>query len=206
MTYHVVLTGGVASGKSAASRYFQELGVTVIDADIIAREVVAIGSEGLKAITEYFGAAVLHNDGSLDRKALRNIVFDNKQHREWLNQLLHPMIRHKMKSLRDEAKDNKELYTVSVIPLYAETIHGTNEALQYQRVLVVDTSEVVQQERLMQRDGSSVEQAEALIKAQASRQERLLIADDVISNHSDLQSLKQQVINLDKQYRDLARG
>ena len=206
MTYHIVLTGGVASGKSAASHYFEELGVTVIDADVIAREVVAIGSEGLKAVTEYFGKEVLNNDGSLNRKALRSIVFDNKKEREWLNQLLHPMIRSQMKSLRDESEESKELYTISVIPLYAETIYGTNEAKQYRRVLVVDTTESVQRERLMQRDSSSSEQADALIRAQASRQERLLIADDVISNNSDLQSLKQQVINLDKQYRDLARG
>jgi len=116
------------------------------------------------------------------------------------------MIRSQMKSLRDESEESKELYTISVIPLYAETIHGTNEAKQYRRVLVVDTTESVQRERLMQRDNSSSEQAEALIRTQASRQERLLIADDVISNNSDLQSLKQQVINLDKQYRDLARG
>ena len=116
------------------------------------------------------------------------------------------MIRQQMKRQRRESEKRDEPYSISVIPLYVETIDGTDEAKQYQRVLVVDTSEAVQLERLMQRDSSSLTQAKALMKSQASRQERLSIADDVISNNSDLQSLKQQVINLDKQYRDLARG
>jgi dephospho-CoA kinase len=206
MTLHVVLTGGVASGKSVVSQYFEELGVTVIDADIIAREVVAVGSEGLKKIQQFFGPSVIDNDGSLDRRALRQIVFNDDEKREWLNQLLHPMIRQRMSELRQAAESCDESYTISAIPLYFETIHGTDEAQNYHRVLVVDTTEKVQLERLMERDDTSLEQAQSLMASQASREQRLSIADDIISNNSDLQSLKQQVIKLDKHYHDLARS
>lgn len=206
MTLHFVLTGGVASGKSAVSRFFAELGVRVIDADIVAREVVELGSKGLQAITQYFGEDVLLDDGSLDRKALRDIVFSDDSKRHWLNQLLHPMIRDKMLQARSAAESLEEPYTVSVIPLYFETIHGTDEAQNYQRVLVVDVDEGKQLSRLMRRDDTDIHRAKALMASQASRSERLSIADDVIANNSDLQSLKQQVINLDKHYRELARS
>ncbi|GAA4363311.1 dephospho-CoA kinase [Kangiella marina] len=206
MTYHIVLTGGVASGKSAVSQYFEQLGVTVIDADIVARDVVTVGSEGLSRITEKFGVAVLHTDGTLNRQALRDIVFSNDEHRNWLNQLLHPMIRDRMSTLRQDAEQRSEDYTLNVIPLYLETIHGTSEAKHYQRVLLVDVDGPTQLHRLMQRDESSEEQAKAIINSQASRDKRVAVADDIITNSSDLQSLKQQVINLDKQYRELARS
>ncbi|WP_223669480.1 dephospho-CoA kinase [Kangiella shandongensis] len=206
MTLHIALTGGVASGKSAVSRYFEELGVPVLDADQVARDVVAIGSQGLLAITEKFGEEVLQADGTLDRRALRNIVFTDDDKLKWLNQLLHPLIRQQMTAWRAEAAKNQALYTISAIPLYYETIYNTPEAEQYDRVVVIDASEDIQLERLMQRDDSSVEQAKALISSQAGREERLAIADDVITNDADLQSLKQQVIKLDNEYRDLARS
>ncbi|RDX36275.1 dephospho-CoA kinase [Kangiella sp. HD9-110m-PIT-SAG07] len=206
MTYHIVLTGGVASGKSAVSQLFDELGVTVIDADLVARDVVALDSAGLQQITDYFGGSVLNKDGTLNRQTLREIIFNSNEKREWLNQLLHPMIRQEMERLRQKAEECDELYTINVIPLYLETIHGTSEAMNYQRVLVVDVSESVQLERLLQRDSGSLKQAKALMKTQANRKERLSIADDIIDNGSDLQSLKQRVINLDKHYRELARG
>ena len=206
MTLHVVLTGGIASGKSAVSHCFEEMGITIVDADLIAREVVAVGSVGLSEIVEHFGASVLLDDGSLDRRKLRNIVFDDDEKRQWLNQLLHPMIRCRMSELRQLAENRGEDYTISVIPLYFETIHGTQEAEHYHRVLVVDVDEQVQLQRLMQRDNSTLEQANSLLSSQASRQQRLSIADDVINNNSDLQSLKQQVIKLDNHYHALARG
>lgn len=206
MTLHVVLTGGIASGKSAVSHCFEEMGITIVDADLIAREVVAVGSVGLSEIVEHFGASVLLDDGSLDRRKLRNIVFDDDEKRQWLNQLLHPMIRCRMSELRQLAENRGEDYTISVIPLYFETIHGTQEAEHYHRVLVVDVDEQVQLQRLMQRDNSTLEQANSLLSSQASRQQRLSVADDVINNNSDLQSLKQQVIKLDNHYHALARG
>lgn len=205
MTMHIVLTGGVASGKSAVSTYFEELGIPIIDADVVSREVVTKGSSGLEAITQRFGSKVLSDDGSLDRASLRAIVFNDTNHLNWLNELLHPMIRQKMELLRKEAERLNQLYSISAIPLFYETIHATEEAKNYSRVLVVDTPEALQLERLMSRDGSSKQEAEALIASQATRQQRLSIADDIVVNDSDLQSLKQQVIKLDTYYRDLAR-
>ena len=206
MTLHIVLTGGVASGKTAVSQYFEELGIRVIDADIIAREVVAVGSVGLNEITKHFGVSVLQDDGTLNRRALRDIVFQDDEQLNWLNQLLHPLIRERMQQLRKVAESCDELYTISAIPLYVETIHGTAEAENYYRVLVVDVDEETQMERLIQRDNTSSEKARSLIDSQATRDDRLAVADDVIINNSNLQSLKQQVIKLDKQYRSLARS
>ncbi|AOE50448.1 dephospho-CoA kinase [Kangiella sediminilitoris] len=206
MTLHIVLTGGIASGKSAVSQFFEELGIKVIDADIFSRSVVAKGSAGLKAISEHFGSSVLLEDGTLDRSALREIVFSNQSARQWLNQLLHPLIRAEMSGARKASEQAKELYTINVIPLYYETIHGTEEENNYHRVIVVDTPEEKQLERLMSRDNSSKEQARAILASQTGREERLSIANDVIQNNSDLQSLKQQVIKLDSVYRELARN
>lgn len=199
MTYKVALTGGIASGKTAVSDMFAELGVAVIDADVIAREVVAKGSEALKAIAKHFGEQVLTESGALDRQKLRTKVFSNEQERLWLNNLLHPLIRAEMKRRQDVADS---VYSISVIPLLFES----GQYKGYDRVLIVDCPEDVQLERLMARDHSSKEQAQAILDKQASRQQRLSIADDVIVNDSDLHSLKQSVITLDKQYRQLARN
>lgn len=199
MTYKVALTGGIASGKTAVSDMFAELGVTVIDADVIAREVVAKGSEALHAIVEHFGVEVLTDTGELDRQKLRSVVFSNEQDRLWLNRLLHPLIRVEM-NRRQELADS--VYSITVIPLLYES--GQYE--DYDRVLVVDCLEDVQLERLMARDHSTREQAQAILDKQANRKQRLSIADDVLENDSDLHSLKQSVITLDKQYRQLARN
>ncbi|WP_018625376.1 dephospho-CoA kinase [Kangiella aquimarina] len=198
MTYKVALTGGIASGKTAVSDMFAEQGVTVIDADVIAREVVAKGSQALQALTEHFGRDVLTAQGELDRKKLRNKVFSNEQDRMWLNNLLHPLIRQEMKR-RQELADS--VYSISVIPL----LYESGQCKDYDRVLVVDCAEDVQLERLMARDLSSREQAQAILDKQADRKQRLSIADDVIVNDSDLHSLRQSVITLDNQYRQLAR-
>lgn len=199
MTFKVALTGGIASGKTAVSDMFAELGVAVIDADVIAREVVAKGSEALHAIVEHFGEQILTDSGALDRQKLRTKVFSNEQERLWLNNLLHPLIRAEMKRRQDVADS---VYSISVIPLLFES----GQYKDYDRVLVVDCPEDVQLERLMARDHSSKEQAQAILDKQASRQQRLSIADDVIVNDSDLHSLKQSVITLDNQYRQLARN
>lgn len=199
MAYKVALTGGIASGKTAVSDMFAELGVTVIDADVIAREVVAKGSEALHAIVEHFGIGVLTDTGELDRQKLRSVVFSNEQDRLWLNRLLHPLIRAEMKR-RQVLADS--VYSITVIPLLYES--GQYE--DFDRVLVVDCPEAVQLERLMARDHSTREQAQAILDKQATRKERLSIADDVLDNDSDLHSLKQSVITLDNKYRQLARN
>ncbi|ACV26129.1 dephospho-CoA kinase [Kangiella koreensis] len=199
MTYKVALTGGIASGKTAVSDMFAELGVTVIDADVIAREVVAKGSQALQAITEYFGTQVLTEIGELDRQKLRSMVFSDEQQRQWLNNLLHPLIRTEIKQRQELAHS---AYSISVIPLLFESGQYRN----YDRVLTVDCPTAIQLKRLMERDQSTLEQAQAILDKQATREQRLSIADDVIVNDSDLHSLKQSVIKLDNQYRQLARN
>ncbi|WP_417446889.1 dephospho-CoA kinase [Kangiella sp.] len=199
MTYKVALTGGIASGKTAVSDMFAELGVTVIDADIIAREVVARGSEALQAITEHFGKEVLTETDELDREKLRSKVFSDELQRQWLNDLLHPLIRSEMKQRQAIAQS---AYSISVIPL----LYESGQYREYDRVLTVDCPTAIQLERLMERDQSTLEQAQAILDKQATREQRLSIADDVIVNDSDLHSLKQSVITLDNQYRQLARN
>jgi dephospho-CoA kinase len=199
MTYKVALTGGIASGKTAISDMFAELGVPIIDADIIAREVVAKGTEVLKTIVEHFGNEVLTETGELDRQKLRTIVFADEQSRQWLNSLLHPLIREEIKQRQHQAQF---AYSISVIPLLFES----GQYQEYDRVLVVDCPAEVQLKRLMERDNSSKQQAQAMLDKQATREQRLSIADDVIVNDSDLHSLKQSVIKLDNQYRQLARN
>lgn len=199
MTYKVALTGGIASGKTAVSDMFAELGVTVIDADVIGREVVAKGSDALQAIAEHFGKEVLTESGELDRQKLRSKVFSDEQQRQWLNNLLHPLIRKEMKQRQQQAQS---VYSISVIPL----LYESGQYQDYDRVLTVDCPTAIQLERLMERDQSTLEQAKAILDKQATREQRLSIADDVIVNDSDLHSLKQSVITLDNQYRQLARN
>ncbi|NVK21022.1 MAG: dephospho-CoA kinase [Kangiellaceae bacterium] len=199
MTLHIALTGGIASGKTAVSNMFSELGITVVDADIVARQVVEPGSTGLKAIRDYFGSSVINSDGTLDRPLLRSIVFEDELERQWLNNLLHPLIREQMALQRAQATSD---YSISAIPLLFET----QQSSHYDRILVVDCLPSTQIARLMARDNISEEQARNMLKSQATREQRLSIADDIIVNDSDLQSLQQQVIKLDKQYRQLAKS
>lgn len=198
MTFKVVLTGGIASGKTAVSDQFSELGINVIDADLIARDVVAPNTPGLKAIHGYFGSEVINSDGTLNRKLLRSIVFEDETEREWLNNLLHPLIRERMGELQRESTSD---YSLSVIPLLFESKQWQN----YDRVLMVDCPRDKQIERLIQRDNSSKEQVEAILSSQASREQRLSIADDIIENTKDLQYLEQQVIKLHNLYLKLTK-
>lgn len=196
MTLHVALTGGIASGKTAVSDAFADLGVTIIDADIIARQVVEPETQGLTAIKNYFGSEVINSDGTLNRSLLRSIVFEDENERQWLNKLLHPLIRDRMQQLRENSDSS---YSLSVIPLLFES----KQWQEYDRILVVDCSKELQLKRLMQRDNSDLEQAEAILASQASREERLSIADDVLDNSHDLQSMRSQVINLHSKYLSL---
>ncbi|MRX27409.1 dephospho-CoA kinase [Kangiella sp. HZ709] len=199
MSFKVVLTGGIASGKTAVSNFFSELNVDVIDADIVAREVVAPETPGLESIRNYFGSEVILSDGSLNRGLLRSIVFEDEQEREWLNGLLHPLIRKRMESLQTQSKSS---YSLSVIPLLFES----KQYQLYDRVLVVDCAVEQQLARLMARDNSSKAQALAILNSQASRAERLSIADDVIENSKDLHYLQHQVINLHNKYLSIAKN
>ena len=193
----VGLTGGIASGKSAAAAAFAQLGVPVIDADQVSREVVAPGEPLLAAIVADFGPGILNPDGALDRAALRHRVFSDAAARERLNQLTHPVIRATMFS---RALASPGPVVILEVPLLVEG--GLED--RFDRILVVDCPEELQLERLRARDPASAAQAEAILRAQASRAQRLAAADDVISNTGSIQDLAHDVERLHRRYLALA--
>lgn len=195
------LTGGVASGKSAASRQFQALGITVADADDAARDAVAVGSAGLAAVVDAFGAGVLDAQGALDRAAMRERVFSDEAARRTLEGMVHPQVRQLLKT-RCQAAPGP--YAVAAIPLLAE---GGRAAYPWiHRVLVVDVPEAVQLQRLLARDDITEALARRMIAAQATRTQRLAIADEVVVNDADLDTLNAHVDALDRRYRAMASG
>jgi dephospho-CoA kinase len=196
--FRVGLTGGIASGKTTVARLFEALGVPVIDTDQLAREVVAPGQPLLTQIAKRFGAAVLQADGSLDRAALRAIVFSDPGARADLERLTHPAIRSLLAERSAAAGGD---YQIHVIPLLVETAGRQN----LDRVLLVDCSEELQIRRLQARDGSTLEQARKILEAQASRAARLAVADDVIVNEGELAPVRDQVAALHLRYRNLGR-
>lgn len=194
------VTGGVASGKSEVTRRFEALGVVVADADVAARTAVAPGSAGLAAVVKAFGSEVLAPDGSLDRAAMRQRVFGDDAARRRLESIIHPLVR---AQLHRECEEAAGAYALAAIPLLAEG--GGRVAYPWlNRILVVDVSSEVQRSRLMQRDGIDAALAERMIVAQASRAQRLAIADDVIVNDGGLEELDVHVRQLDRRYRALA--
>lgn len=198
--YIIGVTGGVASGKSEVTRRFEALGVAVADADIAARTAVAPGSQGLASIVAEFGESVLAGDGSLDRTAMRQRVFKDEAARRRLESIVHPLVR---AQLRHECEAATGPYAIAAIPLLAEG--GGRAAYPWlQRILVVDVAVEVQRARLIQRDGIDDALAERMITAQASRPQRLAIADDVLVNDGSLELLGEQVAALHRRYRALA--
>jgi dephospho-CoA kinase len=198
MTFTVALTGGVASGKSAAARRFAILGAHVIDADLVARELVEPGRPALADIATAFGTGVIASDGTLDRRALRERVFADPPARRRLEDILHPRIRD---VLRQRASAPCPGYAIVVVPLLAEN------AAHYawvDRVLVIDVPREVQYARLLARDAVSPATAEAMLDAQASREQRLSLADDVIANDGSLADLEAAVARLHERYLALA--
>ena len=195
--FRVGLTGGIASGKTLVSRLFARLGVPIIDTDELAREVVEPGSEGLAAVRDRFGAGVIGADGRLDRRALRALVFADPQARKDLEAITHPRIRALVEQRSAAAAGP---YQIHVVPLLVEARRRDS----VDRVLVVDCPESLQLERLMQRDGGSREQAEAILAAQASRGERLAMADDVIVNDGVPRQVEDAVAALHARYTALA--
>ncbi|MDH4909056.1 dephospho-CoA kinase [Xanthomonas axonopodis pv. ricini] len=192
----VGLTGGIASGKSALAAEFEKLGVPVIDADVIARQVVAPGPI-LDAITEQFGHGIRLPDGTLDRRALRQIVFADPIQRKALEAITHPAIR---AELHRAALAARGPYTIVAIPLLAEA-GGRATYPWLDRILVVDVPAVLQHARLMRRDGATPELANRMIAAQATREQREAIADDVVSNDRTPERLEQEARRLDVAYR-----
>lgn len=197
MKYIVGLTGGIGSGKSAVAALFREYGIKVVDADIAARRVVEPGAPALQAIADHFGEAILLDDGTLDRAALRQIVFDTEAERLWLEQLLHPAIG---QWIADELASAESPYAILESPLLLETTqHEMTDC-----ALVVDVEEQTQIDRASARDGNTPEQIKAIINAQMSRELRLTRADDVIDNNASLEALLEPVQALHQKYLQLA--
>ncbi len=194
------LTGGVASGKSEVGRCFQALGIFVADADQAARDAVAIGSDGLADVVDMFGPGVLATDGSLDRPAMRRRVFADADARKRLEGIIHPHVRELLHAACAQAGSP---YAIAAVPLLAEG--GGRKAYPWlRRILVVDVPEDVQLARLLQRDGIDEVLARRMIEVQATRQQRLAIADDVVANDGPLDALAGHVHALDRLYRTLA--
>lgn len=196
--YVVALTGGVASGKSAVAKRFEALGIHVHDADVAARDVVAPGTPALAEIEFVFGHAALKDDGSLDRRAMRERVFAEPEARKKLEAIVHPRVR---TWLRRKVGMDRGPYCVLAIALLVE---NRAEYDWVARVLLVDAPEAAQIERLMLRDGIPRDAANIMLAAQSTREQRLAIADDVIINDSDEVALDAQVEALHRRYLELA--
>ena len=194
--YVVGLTGGIASGKSEVTQRFEALGIVVADADLAARAVVAVGSPALARIAQRFGAQVLQADGSLDRAQLRARVFADPAERRALEAITHPAIRELMQA---QCRQAESAYAIAAIPLLAEV--GGRQAYPWlDRIVVVDAPVAVQHARLMQRDGADARLAQQMIDAQASREQRLALAEDVVINDGHPDALQAQVEALHRQY------
>ena len=193
------LTGGIGSGKSEASRHFARLGATVIDTDLIARELVEPGQPALSNIVEAFGPDIIGPGGQLDRGQLRTRVFADTAQRAQLEAILHPPIRERAIALSEQATGP---YCVLVIPLLAET--GADYPLD--RILVIDAPDKLQRERIAARDGLSQAEIKAILASQASRAQRLAIADDVVVNDTTPEHLHREIERLHRFYSDLSHN
>ena len=195
--FRVGLTGGIASGKSTAASLFAALGVPVIDADVISHELTAPGTPLHARLAARFGARYLRTDGSLDRRALRELVFSDPKARTDLESLTHPAI---FQAVEERAAAAGGPYQILALPLLVEKSHDS----LVDRVLVIDCDEALQIRRLQARDGSTLDEARAILAAQAPRAARLEAADDVIMNDGDLRSLRDQVERCHMRYLGLA--
>lgn len=194
----VGLTGGIASGKSTAGSFFESLGIVVIDADTIAKQLVQSGQVALRQITERFGKSILNSAGELDRVALRTLVFNDKSARLDLEAILHPLIRTEMQR-RISAVTGP--YCILAIPLLIET--GQSELVD--RILVIDSDESLQYQRLRQRGNLDDKTITAIISAQATRAQRLLVADDIVTNNGTVAELEAQLQDCHRHYLELSR-
>lgn len=195
--FTVALTGGIGCGKTTICELFSQLNVPVIDTDIIAHQLVEPGQPALQEILSKFGTDLLLENNSLNRKALANIIFNNKEKRQQLEEILHPKIR---QCINEKLTELESPYAVVAIPLLIET----SQQSQYDRVLVVDCDEQQQIERTLARDKRSKEEVQSIVKSQISRKQRLSFADDIIDNSFDTINLQYQVKKLHKLYLKLA--
>lgn len=202
MSYVVGLTGGIGSGKSTIADLFAEMGVPIVDADLVARKVVAKGSPLLEKIKGHFGDDILTSEGELNRILLRQKIFTDPAEKVWLNQLLHPAIR---QAMLESLAQYTQGYVLWVVPLLFE-----NKLTHFcDRILVVDVNEEIQIQRATKRDQNSVTLIKQIMASQVSRSERLAQADDIIENNQDLNDnlvkLRQQVIKLHQFYLELSQ-
>lgn len=195
--FKIGLTGGIGSGKSEVSSRFEGYGIQVVDADVIARQVVEPGKAALDKIIQHFGSDIVDNQGQLLRPKLREIIFSNAAEKAWLENLLHPVIRAEIISQLDSASSP---YAILSSPLLLET----GQDVLVNRILVVDASEELQLARASQRDNNNPEQIKAIMKSQIPREQRCAAADDVIHNHGDKNELDEQVKDLHQHYLKLA--
>ena len=191
------LTGGIGSGKSQVAHFFGELGIPVIDADVIAHQLVAPGSEGLADITAVFGDNILDNDGKLNRSKLADIVFKNPESKHKLESILHPRVRAQIDAYKTRYENYP--YIIIVIPLLLES----NQPFEVDRVLVVEAPEEIRIQRVQQRDSRSTEQIRNIINSQVDDTQRRAAADDIIMNDNSLDKLKLSVEKLNAKYTSI---
>lgn len=197
MHFRVGLTGGVACGKSTVSQLFSELGVTIIDADVIARKLLEKDTDCYKQVIELFGDAITFSDGEINRALLREHVFSDLSAKQQLETILHPSVRQQMLALAEKCETT---YSIFVVPLLVEA-----DMLDLvDRILVIDIPEVTQLERLIKRDKLTKSQAQNILNNQATRQQRMQVANDLIDNQNDINLLKDKVEQLHHFYRELA--
>ena len=193
------LTGGIGSGKTAISNKFEQLGINLVDADIVAREVVAIGSDGLNQIHAHFGSDILNEDKTLNRAKLRELIFKDESQKTWLNNLLHPMIRAK---IIYQLNQFSSPYVILVAPLLFE--NNLNELCH--RTLLIDVPVEAQIQRTTSRDNVSEAQVKNIIAAQMPREDKLKLADDVLDNSLSLTSADKKVMALHQSYLNLSKS
>ncbi len=192
------LTGGIGSGKSAAANFFHSEGVTVLDADQLAREVIEQNTPGFQSIVDYFGSDIIGEDGSIDRAKLRQEIFDDKEKKKTIESITHPLVRDLM---AERIAASTSPYSIIMVPLIFET----NSMSAYNRILVIDCDTKLQLERATLRDNNSSEQIQKILDSQCSRTERLSIANDVIPNNDTLENLKTRSLAMHKFYLGLCK-
>lgn len=190
------LTGGIGSGKSAVSEMFEQKGIEVVDADLVARDVVKPGTNALTEIAQHFGTNILDETGNLRRGVLRDIIFSNPAEKTWLENLLHPLIRQEILQRLEAAPSS---YAILSSPLLLET----DQHKLVNRILVIDAPESLQLARASQRDQSSEDKIKAIMNTQLSRQQRCALANDIIQNNDSLENLQQQVDHYHQLYLQL---
>ena len=190
------LTGGIGCGKSAAANFFQNEGITVIDADDLAREVIERNTPGFESIVNYFGSKIVDSDGLINRAHLRKEVFDDEEKKKVLESIIHPLVRDLMAK---KITASNSPYSIIMVPLIFET----NSMSNYNRILVIDCDPRLQLERATLRDNNSKEQIQKIIDSQCTREERISIANDIIPNNDSIKNLKTRTIAMHKFYLGL---